>query len=496
MPGPEPLRICFIASEIAPLAKTGGLADVAGALAKYLHADGHDIRVFVPLYRQIDRRQLDMWPVQFLQGVGVQLGTRRITFDVHTARLPGSEAMVYLVDAPAFFNRETIYGTAPDEHLRFILLTHAAFLSCQRMGFAPQVLHCNDWHTGLGPLLLKTTYAWDQLFRDTRSLMSIHNLAYQGIFAATADADTGLGDAAPMLDAGERAAGHVNPLREGIAHAHAISTVSPSYALEIQTPANGYGLDGLLRQRSADLSGILNGVDYEEWSPQRDRFLPLHFDANRLAVKQQLKQDFLQRLGLATPTRSRAPLVGMVSRLASQKGFDLVMQALPALLARHDFFFAVLGSGDARYEEFLRELAHRHPTRVSFRGGYSEEHAHWIEAASDIFLMPSLYEPCGLNQMYSLRYGTIPVVRRTGGLADSVEHFDPAGKSGTGVVFNDYDLGGITWGMETALGWYRQKALWTRLVRNAMAQDFSWQRRVGDYVALYQRMAGAGPTSA
>lgn len=494
MPTTDPLRICFIASEIAPLAKTGGLADVAGALAKFLHAEGHDIRVFVPLYRQIDRRALDMWPVQFLQGISLTLGTRHITFDVHTARLPGSGAMIYLVDAPAFFARDTIYGNAPDEHLRFILLTHAAFLCCQRMGFAPHILHCNDWHTGLAPLLLRTTYAWDQLFRHTRSLMSIHNLAYQGPFAATAAADTGLGDAVHMLDAAELAAGYINPLREGIAHAHAISTVSPTYALEIQTPAHGYYLDGLLRQRSADLVGILNGVDYEEWSPERDRFLPQHFDANTLNVKQQLKQDFLQRLGLATPTRSRAPLVGMVSRLASQKGFDILMDALPALLERHDFLCAVLGSGDARYEEFLRDLAHRHPTRVAFRAGYSEEHAHWIEAASDIFLMPSLYEPCGLNQMYSLRYGTIPVVRRTGGLADSVQHFDPASKTGTGVVFNDYDVGGITWGMETALGWYRQKSLWTRLVRNAMAQDFSWQRRVGDYEALYRRMIGAGAT--
>jgi starch synthase len=488
MASSAPLRICFIASEIAPLAKTGGLADVAGALAKYLHAAGHDMRVFIPLYKQIDRRQLHSWPVEFLQRVPLQLGPHSLTFDVHTAKLPGSRAMVYLIDAPAFFSRERLYGNAPDEHLRFLLLSHAALLCCQRMGFAPHILHCNDWHTGLAPLLLKTVYAWDQLFRDTRSLMSIHNIAYQGVFSASLQADTGLGAAVGQLDAAELAAGRVNPLREGIAHADAINTVSPTYALEIQTPLYGYGLQDLLRARAADLSGILNGVDYEEWSPEQDRFLPQHFNADRLDVKQQLKQEFLQQLGLATPARSRAPLIGMVSRLASQKGFDLLMQALPILLERHDFFCTVLGSGDALYEEFFRDLAHRHPTRVSFRAGYSEEHAHWIEAASDIFLMPSQYEPCGLNQMYSLRYGTVPVVRRTGGLADSVQHFDPVTRTGTGVVFNDYDTGGVVWGVETALGWYRQPLLWKQLVQNAMAQDFSWETRVGDYTALYQRM--------
>jgi len=483
-----PLRICFLASEVAPLAKTGGLADVAGALTKYLSVAGHDVRTFMPLYGQVERRGLEIWPVEFLRGIPLQLGPHQLSFDVHTARLPGSPAMLYLIDAPALFERDRIYGSAPDEHLRFLLLTHAALLCCQRMGFAPDILHCNDWHAGLGPLLLKTVYAWDRLFHGTRSLMSIHNIAYQGVFDATLRADTGLGGAAHMLDAAELAAGRINPLREGIAHADHISTVSPTYAREIQTPAFGYGLDGLLARRAGELSGILNGVDYQDWDPRHDRFLPLHFNASQLGTKAELKQDFLQRLGLATVARSRSPLLGMVSRLASQKGFDLLLTALPDLLRRHDFSCAVLGSGDARYEQFLRELAHQHPTRVNFRAGYSEEHAHWIEAASDMFLMPSLYEPCGLNQMYSLRYGTVPIVRRTGGLADSVQHFDPATRTGTGVVFNDYDVGGVTWGVETALRWYPQQGLWRRLMQNAMAQDFSWETQVGAYVSLYETM--------
>jgi starch synthase len=487
-----PLRICFIASEVAPLAKTGGLADVAGAMTKYLHNAGHDMRVFMPLYRQVERQRLEIWPVDFLRNITLQLGPHALRYDVHTARLPGSGAMLYLVDSPVLFERDSIYGNAPDEHLRFLLLTHAALQCCQRMGFAPQILHCNDWHTGLGPLLLRTVYAWDRLFKGTRSLMSIHNIAYQGVFGAKQVADTGLGDAAKHLDGAELAAGRINPLREGIAHADHVSTVSPTYALEIQTPAYGYGLEGLLQRRANALTGILNGVDYEEWNPETDRFLPQHFNARKLAIKQELKQEFLQRAGLATRTRSRAPLLGMVSRLTSQKGFDLVMTALPQLLAQHEFFCAVLGSGDARYESFFRELAHAHPTRVTFRSGYSEETAHWIEAASDLFLMPSLYEPCGLNQMYSLRYGTIPIVRRTGGLADSVQHFDTTTRQGTGIVFNDYDVSAVHWAVATALGLYADKPRWKQLVQNAMAQDFSWERRVGDYVSLYERLIAAG----
>ncbi|MBK9250725.1 MAG: glycogen synthase [Proteobacteria bacterium] len=489
-----PLRVCFIASEVAPLAKTGGLADVAGALGKYLHAAGHDVRVFMPLYRQVDRRALQLFPVGFLRDIPLQLGAHTLRFSVLTARLPGSQAMIYLIDAPALFDRAAIYGNAPDEHLRFLLLTHAALVSCQHMGFSPQILHCNDWHTGMGPLLLRTVYAWDKLFQGTRSLMSIHNIAYQGVFDAGFRADTGLGDAVPLLDAGELAAGRINPLREGIAHADHVSTVSPTYAMEIQTPAYGYGLQDLLARRAGSLTGILNGVDYEEWDPRQDRFLPLHFNASQLGTKDELKQDFLQRMNLATGARSRLPLLGMVSRLASQKGFDLVMSALPDLLRRHEFCCAVLGSGEPRYEQFFRELAHLHPTRVHFRAGYSEEHAHWIEAASDMFLMPSQYEPCGLNQMYSLRYGTVPIVRRTGGLADSVQHFDPLTRRGTGVVFNDYDVGGVTWGVETALSWYSQKTLWRRLVQNAMAQDYSWQTQVESYVALYERMLAGLPS--
>ncbi|MFM1887253.1 MAG: hypothetical protein RL026_2410 [Pseudomonadota bacterium] len=483
-----PLRICFIASEVAPLAKAGGLADVAGALAKYLHAAGHDIRVFMPLYRQVDLAQLEHWPVDFLQDKSVQLGPHLFRYAVHTARLPGSQAMIYLIDCPALFDRGTLYSNAPDEHLRFIALTHASLQCCQHMGFQPQILHCNDWHTALAPLLLKTVFAWDRLFHGTRSLLTLHNLGYQGQFGIDRAQDTGLGAGVAQLDYHETSRGCINPLKEGILHAHHVSTVSPGYAREIQTAEHGWGLDGVLRQRAGSLSGILNGVDYEDWDPRHDRFLPRHwrYDAGRLDRKAGVKTLLLQRLGLED--QGRRPLAGIISRMTSQKGFDLLFEALPALLAARDFSLAVLGSGDAHYEDFFADLARRWPGRVAFHRGYNEELSHWIEAGSDLFIMPSRYEPCGLNQMYSLRYGTVPVVRRTGGLADSVQHFDPVRGEGTGVVFEHYDAGGVRWGIETALEWYARPALWQRLVRNGMRQDYSWQRQVGAYEALYTQM--------
>jgi starch synthase len=480
------MRICFIASEVTPLAKTGGLADVAGALAKYLHAGGHDIRVFMPCYAQVDRATHEIHPVEFLQSIPLQLGSHALVFSVLTLRLPGSANFIYLIDCPALYARATLYTDDPDEHLRFLALTHAALRCCQHMGFAPDILHCNDWHTAFAPLLLKTVYAWDALFRRTRSVFTIHNIGYQGGFPASAAADVGLLTQTARLDPPD-AYGQINALRHGIRHADHVTTVSPTYATEIQTDGYGMGMQSVLRERAASLTGILNGVDYDEWDPRNDRYLPRHYNAAQLGVKAALKQQFLTRLQLHGGERT--PLVGIVSRLAVQKGFDLLLQVLPALLETSDLRLAVLGSGEPRYETFFGMLSARYPARVAFHRGYSDELAHWIEAASDMFLMPSQYEPCGLNQMYSLRYGTIPIVRRTGGLADSVQHFDPESGTGTGIVFNDYDAIGARWALDTALSLYARKSLWRRLVQNAMAQDFSWQSRVAEYLQLYERLS-------
>ena len=482
-----PLRICFLTAEMAPFAKAGGLADVSGALLKYLHAAGHDIRLFMPGHASINRAGLELYPVAFLQNVPISIGTKAYVFSVQTARLPGSQACAYLVDCPAMFGGAAIYTADPHEHRRYLLLTHAAFLSCQRMNFAPQILHCNDWHTAIAPLWLRSIYRWDKLFAATRSVFTIHNLGYQGIVGPAVAAEVLAGAGLELLYQDDLRAGRINLLRHGLLYADLLTTVSPTYAREIQTAEYGAGLDDTLRARSAALIGILNGVDYEEWDPRNDSHLPRHYGANQLGVKASLKEEFLARMNLHSG--ARRPLIGMITRLATQKGLDLLFKALPALLAADDFSLAVLGTGDAQYEAFFTSLAQQHPGRLAFHRGYSNELAHWIEAASDMFLMPSRYEPCGLNQMYSLRYGTVPIVRRTGGLADSVQHFDVASGSGTGVVFNDYNEQAVSWAITTALDLYRQKGAWRRLVQNGMAQDFSWNRQVHHYVEAYERLA-------
>ncbi|HNR21800.1 MAG TPA: glycogen synthase [Steroidobacteraceae bacterium] len=466
-----PLRIALLASEVAPFSKTGGLADVSAALAKHLTAAGHEVVTVTPLYSSIDRAA---------HGLSTSGG-------ITTARLPGSPATVYFIDEPRLYDRATLYTADPDEHLRFIRLTRAAFELCRRLGFAPDILHCNDWHTAFGPLLLAAEYGADPLFAAARSVLTIHNIGYQGSFDAEYAGDIGLDDLSRLHQEDLRA-GHVNALKHGILYAHAVTTVSPTYAREICTEEYGMGLQETLRARGDSLTGILNGVDYDEWDPRHDRWLPIHYDAQRLGAKAELKRTFLAREGL--PFRLGVPLAGVVSRLAEQKGIELLFDSLPPLLAARRLQLVALGSGEARYEQFFARLARDFPQEVRFHAGYDEARAHWIEAASDMFLMPSRYEPCGLNQMYSLRYGTVPIVRRTGGLADSVEHFDAATGRGTGIVFNDFDSAGMAWALQQALTLHADEPAWTRLMQNGMAQDFSWTRQSARYVALYERVLG------
>jgi starch synthase len=481
-----PLRICFVTAEMAPLAKAGGLADVAAALFKFLTIAGHEMRLFLPAYSSIDRKGLDIHPVKSMQHMRVKIGAQDFAFSVLAVRLQGSRADLHLVDCPVLFARSGIYTSEADEHQRFLLLTHAAFMSCQRMGFSPQIMHCNDWHTALAPLWLRTIYRADKLFANTRSVLTIHNIGYQGIVGAAHSAELLPGADASLLHQPDLHAGRINMLRTGVQYADRVTTVSPSYAREILTAEYGMGLEDALQARGDAITGILNGVDYDEWDPRYDRYLPRHYGANQLRTKADLKQLLLARLKLRDAPR--CPLVGIISRLAIQKGFDLLIDALPPLLATRDFNLVVLGAGEPRFEDFLAQLQQRHPARVHFHPGYSDELAHWIEAGSDMLLMPSRYEPCGLNQLYSLRYGTVPIVRRTGGLADTVMHFDAATGTGTGVVFNDYNVEAVTWAMNTVLDLYMQRGSWRRLVQNGMAQDFSWQRQVQHYIGMYREV--------
>jgi starch synthase len=479
------MRICFIASEIAPLAKTGGLADVAGALPRYLQARGHDIRLFMPLYSSIGLSALGPVRVEVAQGVPLELGTHRYHFSLLEAQLPGSSVPLYLIHCPEAFDRASIYTTAADEHLRFLVLQRAALECCQRLAFAPDIVHCNDWHTGLTPILLKTAYAWDRLFAYSRTVMSIHNIGYQGIFPAHTMYDIGA-DVRSLVDPIVHSSGSINWLREALRHADRVTTVSPTYAQEICTPLGGHGLDFVLRARGDRVVGILNGVDYTEWNPATDRYLKHRYTSDDLSGKAETKKSLLDWLNL--PVNASTPLLGIVSRMTGQKGFDLLFDSLPDVLINRDVALIVLGSGEPRYESFFQGLQQRFPDRVAFHRGYNEELSHLIEAASDIFLMPSHYEPCGLNQMYSLKYGTVPIVRRTGGLADSVQMWDPASRTGTGIVFNDFDVTAVRWALHTALDLYKDSDAWAQLIRNGMAQDFSWETQALEYERLYESL--------
>jgi starch synthase len=483
----RPLKICLASSELTPLAKTGGLADVCSALSAYLHSSGHDIRVLMPLYSSIDTTGLDIQPVNYLQNIPIRIGHRQGVYSIDTCVLPGSQLPIYLLRCPDLYDRKSIYTSAEDEHLRFILLSRAAIEMCQHMNFAPDIFHCHDWHTALIPLLLKSVYAWDSLFRNTRSVLTIHNIGYQGIFGSAILPDLGLANNDFLLHQDDLKAGRINFLKTGVLHADFLTTVSPTYAREIQGDEYGMGLQGILRKRNQSLLGILNGVDYEEWNPAKDPLIPHSYDRRSQKGKLANKLGLMQELGIE-PVAER-PLIGIVTRLTSQKGIDLIKNVLPVLLKRRDIAVAALGSGEPDYEQFFSWLQSRFGDRVCFYRGYSNQLAHWIEAASDIFLMPSLYEPCGLNQMYSLKYGTVPVVRATGGLADSVVQINPKDRTGTGILFRDYNDAGLNWAINTALDLYQDKPLWRQVMKNGMAVDFSWKRQGDLYVKLFKGLS-------
>jgi len=481
-----PLRILLLSSEVAPFAKTGGLADVAAALTRYLARAGHEAKLCMPLYQSVQQSGFEFQPHPRLQGLRLAFGQRQYVFSVQTAKLPHSEVEVLFLHCPELFGRAGIYTWDRDEHVRFGLFSRAALEICQWLQWGPDVIHCNDWHSALTPLYLKTGYAWDRLFEHTHSVLTIHNIGYQGVFPAATVDELGFGAHRQLLHQGDLSQGKLNFLKTGAIYADALTTVSETYAREIQTADFGMGLQDLLRARSDSVIGIVNGVDYGEWDPATDTRIPQHFSRGDLSGKRACKQQLLARLGL-TPT-VQAPLFGIVSRLTAQKGFELLPEVLQRLL-RQDLRLAVLGSGEERYESYFHWLHGAHPGKVAFRAGYDDELAHQIEAGSDLFLMPSLYEPCGLNQMYSLRYGTVPIVRRTGGLADTVEPFDPATGRGTGFLFDEFSQAALQDAIQLALRCFADRPRWQRLVQNGMARDFSWERQGRHYVDLYRRLS-------
>ena len=479
------LKICLVSSEISSLAKTGGLADVTASLALYFSRAGHDCRVLVPFYESKESTGLEAEEVEGLQNLELLLGGRSFDYSILRGRLPDQGPVVYLLRCPQLYAVADLYS-GPDEHLRFILLSRAAIEMCQRLQFAPDIFHCHDWHTALIPAYLKTRYAWDRLFAASRTVLTIHNIGYQGVYGGGILYETGLSGSPEMLDQDDLHSDRINFLKTGIKHADLLSTVSPTYAREILEPEYGMGLEGLLQERRGSLVGILNGVDYDEWNPGDDPLIPHTYSVRDMSGKELNKRALMKEFGLEY--EFDRPLIGMIARLTYQKGLELMQQVLPGLLNERVFSLTVMGHGEPHHERFFNWLHAQFPGRVSYYQGFDNRLAHCIEAGSDLYLMPSRYEPCGLNQMYSLRYGTVPVVRATGGLADSVQHFDPARGTGTGIVFHDFDANGLRWAMNTALDLYANKHAWRRLVFNGMERNYSWDEQGELYIKAFRKV--------
>jgi starch synthase len=468
------LRVAFLSSEAVPFAKTGGLGDVAGALPKALLKEGVDICLIHPLYDTTDRRLLSELVFDNLEVDW--LGQRR-RLRVWLSRAAGAPA--FLLEEPQYFSRGKLYGEG-DDHYRFAFFSRAALSLIGRLGAAPQVIHANDWQSGFALAWAWAGRMWGGYLAGTKTLISIHNLAYQGLFDPADLWRIGYKDEERNVFLSNGAA---SALKAGLMTADAITTVSRRYSYEIRTSEHGHGLDWLLRLRQDRLVGITNGIDYETWDPATDRHLPAHFTAADLSGKRACKLALLERFGL--PPEPHRPLIATISRLVAQKGYDLIKAAAAEILETGAFFVA-LGSGEAEYESFLQALHERAPQRVAVYRGFNEPLAHQIEAGADIFLMPSLYEPCGLNQMYSMRYGTVPVVRATGGLDDTVEQWDPQRSTGTGFKFEPYTAPALADKLREAIFWYGRPEAWRRIQENGMRVDNSWEAAARKYMKVYE----------
>jgi starch synthase len=486
------LTVLMVAGEAVPFAKVGGLGDVIGALPRALEKLGVSVTIAIPRYRSIDlsRFGFEPWPVP--PGSQVQFGPEVLPYDVHRATLPNSSIEVFLIGNDRFFDRDGIYVDVetgkdyPDQADRWIFFQRAV-MEFFKTRPAPGILHCHDHQTGLIPAYLRRFYRSADAFQRTRSVFTIHNMGYQGLFPRDAMARAGFDDAEFYPASPFEFYGMLNFMKVGITYADVITTVSQTYAREIQGSREyGYGLQDVLRERAHDLVGILNGIDDELWNPATDGLIPARYSPQDLSEKLEDKKALLRKFQL-DGTHLDWPVLAMISRIDVQKGFDLVVSVLDYLLA-NDLYFVLLGSGNRETESYLRTVIERHTDRAGMRFEFDNGSAHLVEAGADIFLMPSKYEPCGLNQMYSLRYGTVPVVRSTGGLADTVTEYDRATGEGTGFCFEAYDADAFKSAIDRALILYPDRKRWRQLMLNGMSRDFSWTESAKRYVELYNRL--------
>ncbi len=481
----RPLKVLFASSEVVPFAKTGGLADVVGALPLSLSRLGCEAAVVLPKYRMVSEEKYNLTLLK--KGLRVPMGMGDMFADILTGTLGGGRVKVYFIQNERYFDREQLYGTPegdyPDNSERFSFFSKALLEMCQDLGWIPDLLHLNDWQTALAAVYQKAWFRrgpWAQ----TRSLFTIHNIAYQGLFPKWVLPMTGLGweefttDKLEFYD-------QVNYLKAGLTYSDALNTVSETYAKEIQTPEYGYGLDGVLRSRAADLYGILNGVDYDEWDPAHDKDIPAQYNAKNPAGKLESKKKLCADQGLTYSART--PVFGMITRLADQKGLDLVAQVIQPFLEM-DVQVVVLGTGEARYHSLLEGLRDKYPHKLAVNLKFDSRLSKLIYAGSDFFLMPSRFEPCGLGQLISLRYGTIPVVRKTGGLGDTIRNLSLDGTTGNGFVFEPYQAEAFLGSLQEALAAYQKPEVWRPLVQRAMSQDFSWNASAQKYLDLYEKV--------
>lgn len=480
------MKIVMISAECTPYAKTGGLADVVGALPRALRSLRHEVIVVMPKYSAIDYNRFRLRP--YLSPLGVWMGTAEEWCAVHIADNHG--VPVYFIEMNKYFDRWGLYHDADfndyqDNPRRFGFLTRAGLQLCRDIGFVPDIVHAHDWHTALAPAYLKIWHWNDPILGETASVLTIHNIAYQGVYHARDYDYLGLQWSNFTPDKFEDH-GRINFLKGGIHYADMINTVSPTYARETRTPEGGYGLAPYLNNRGEDYVGILNGADYSQWDPATDKMIPARYSAKDLSGKAVCKRELQKRFLLDVDPK--IPVIGVVSRLVSQKGLDLLAQTIEGILASMLVQFVILGSGDKALESYYGGLPARYPGRVGSYIGFSEELSHWIEAGADFFIMPSIYEPCGLNQMYSLKYGTLPIVRATGGLDDTVEQYDEASGAGTGFKFYEPSAGAIYYTVGWAVSTYFDRPEHIqKMIQAAMAQDFSWEKSARQYEALYER---------
>ena len=470
------MKIVFISSEAVPYAKTGGLADVSGVLPVELKRMGHEVIMVLPYYKAIREKGIS---------------TRKLNENVYIAK--GNEGLtVYLVANEKYFNRSCLYGTPkgdyPDNGQRFGFFCQETLRLLPRIDFDADIIHSNDWQTGLIPLLLKTTEKDNSFFKKTRTVFTIHNMAYLGLFKPEIIAELGLPRDVYNPFKGIEFYGKTSFLKAGLIGADAISTVSEKYSKEIQTEEYGCGLDGLLKSRANRIYGILNGVDYRQWNPETDEYIARKYDIDNLDGKKKCRDDLLADFGVSISEKT--PVIGMISRLADQKGFDILADSLKDLSQR-ELFIVLLGTGEEKYHSLFRKVVKKYPRHFGVRIAFDNVLAHKIEAGSDMFLMPSRYEPCGLNQIYSLKYGTVPIVRATGGLDDTIVDFNGKTGQGNGFKFRGYNSREMVEAIDRSVITFQNKKLWYGLMKNGMSEDFSWHRSAEKYVSMY-RDIGAG----